>query len=190
MWVGNVIFCPLLRITDERASQMGRAKMRSEELNREFLLVKDAAYRYAVSILHDPTTAEDLTQDLYEKLWNRRLFIRQKGFRSLAMTAMRNMCMDTLRKRHRAYDEVEYEQASAEAYTPPDEEDMGKIIKGLIAQLPVKEREVIHLRDCEQMEFCDICEIMGTTEQAARMALSRARTKVKNELLKIMNYGL
>lgn len=164
--------------------------MRSEELNREFLLIKDAAYRYAVSILHDTVMAEDLTQDLYEKLWNRRLFIRSQGFRSLAITAMRNMCMDILRKRHRAYDEIEYEKAESEIYTPPEEEEMGDTIRRLIAQLPIREREVIHLRDCEQMEFCDICEILDITEQAARMALSRARHKVKDELLKIMNYGL
>lgn len=188
--MGDVIFCPLLRITSERASKTGRAKMRSEELNREFLLVKDAAYRYAVSLLHDAVVAEDLTQDLYEKLYNRRLFIRQTGFRSLVMTSMRNMCMDTLRKRHRAYDEVEYEQAAGEVYSPPDYHETGDIIRRLIAQLPEREREIIHLRDCEQMEFEDICEIVGTTESAARMALSRARTKVKTELLKIMNYGL
>lgn len=186
----DVIFRPLWRIIDERSSQTERAKMRSEELNREFLLVKDAAYRYAVSILHDTVTAEDLTQDLYEKLWNRRLFIRQKGFRALVMTAMRNLCMDHIRKRHRSYEEVEYEKAEAEAYTPPEGEDMSKIVGEVIARLPVREREVIHLRDCEQMEFCDICGVMDISEAAARMALSRARQKVKNELIKIMNYGL
>lgn len=188
--MGDVIFVHFRRIIDERASKTGHQTMRSEELNREFLLVKDAAFRYAVTLLHDSVTAEDLTQDLYEKLYNRRLLIRSKGFRSLVMTSMRNMCMDTLRKRHRAYDEVEYEQAAGEAYSPPDYHETGDIIRRLIAELPEREREIIHLRDCEQMEFEDICEIVGTTESAARMALSRARTKVKTELLKIMNYGL
>lgn len=30
----------------------------------------------------------------------------------------------------------------------------------------------------------------GSTEQSVRMALSRARNRVKEELLKIMNHGL
>ena len=36
--------------------------MNSEELNIQFLEVKDSAYRYAVSLLHDTTEAEDVVQ--------------------------------------------------------------------------------------------------------------------------------
>ena len=61
--------------------------MNSEQLNREFLDVKDAAYRYAVALLHNVAEAEDAIQDLYERLWRRRLFLRQRGFRSLVMTS-------------------------------------------------------------------------------------------------------
>ena len=75
--------------------------MNSEELNKEFLALKDTAYRYAVSLLHDPILAEDATQDLYEKLWRRRLFIRRNGFRSLMMVSIRNICLDLLRERER-----------------------------------------------------------------------------------------
>ncbi|MBR5891853.1 MAG: hypothetical protein IKZ18_07450, partial [Bacteroidaceae bacterium] len=63
--------------------------------------VKDAAYRYAVSLLHNPTEAEDLVQDLYEKLWRRRLLLRQSGFRSLALTSARNLALDRLREKER-----------------------------------------------------------------------------------------
>ena len=75
--------------------------MNSEQLNREFLDVKDAAYRYAVALLHDVAEAEDAIQDLYERLWRRRLFLRQRGFRSLVMTSTRNLALDRLRARER-----------------------------------------------------------------------------------------
>ena len=51
--------------------------MNSEQLNIEFLRVKDAAYRYAVALLRDRSEAEDLVQDLYERLWRRRLLLRR-----------------------------------------------------------------------------------------------------------------
>ena len=163
--------------------------MTGEEINREFLLHKEAAYRYAVSILHDSDWARDATQDLYEKLWRRRLFIRAKGFRSLMMTAMRNICIDQLRAHERSRSE-EIEDQGVDTFCNEDVKELAERAKQIIATLPLREREVLHLRDCEQMEFCDIVEIVGISEAAARMACSRARQKVKDELVKFMNYGL
>ena len=62
--------------------------MNSQDLNQEFLTLKDSAYRYAASLLRAPTEAEDVTQDLYERLWRRRLLIRRTGFRALVMTTV------------------------------------------------------------------------------------------------------
>ena len=163
--------------------------MNSERLNIEFLSVKDAAYRYAVALLHDTVEAEDAVQDLYERLWRRRLFLRQEGFRSLVMTAIRNAALDRLRererRRHASMDEVVAESVELE-----DRRDEVLIIKGIIARLPEREREVIHLRDVEGMAFEDIAEVVECSEVAARMAHSRARQKVREEFSKIMNYGL
>ena len=75
--------------------------MNSEQLNREFLDVKDAAYRYAVALLHDVAEAEDAIQDLYERLWRRRLLLRLRGFRSLVMTSTRNLALDRRRAQER-----------------------------------------------------------------------------------------
>ncbi len=163
--------------------------MNSEQLNIEFLSVKDAAYRYAVALLHDRSEAEDAVQDLYERLWRRRLVLRRSGFRSLVMTAIRNAALDRLRERERrrsaSIDEVATESVELE-----DRRDEVLIIKGIIARLPEREREVIHLRDVEGMAFEDIAEMVGCSEVAARMAHSRARQKVKDEFSKIMNYGV
>ena len=163
--------------------------MNSERLNIEFLSVKDTAYRYAVALLHDTVEAEDAVQDLYERLWRRRLFLRQEGFRSLVMTAIRNAALDRLRererRRHASIDEVVAESVELE-----DRRDEFLIIKGIIARLPEREREVIHLRDVEGMAFEDIAEVVECSEVAARMAHSRARQKVREEFSKIMNYGL
>ncbi len=162
--------------------------MNSEELNIEFLTLKDSAYRYAVSLLHDPILAEDATQDLYEKLWRRRLFIRRSGFRSLVMTSIRNICLDMLRERERRRQQEAPDPIVA--ISSAEEEEMMQTVKRLIAALPEREREVIHLHDCEGMEYSEIAEIIGSSESAARMACSRARQKIKEELIKVMNYGL
>ncbi len=163
--------------------------MNSEELNIEFVKVKDAAYRYAVTLLHTPAEAEDIVQDLYERLWRRRLFIRQSGFRALVMTTVRNMCLDRLRGRKaERYEDIE--QCERIATEPRDGDDLTPIIKRLIATLPEREREVIHLHDVDGMAFEDIADVVGSSVEATRMACSRARQKVKEQLIKYMNYGV
>ena len=161
--------------------------MTGEELNNEFLTLKDTAYRYAVSLLHDPILAEDATQDLYEKLWRRRLFIRRSGFRSFVMVSIRNICLDLLRERERRRcDELPHSLTVA----PTENEELQQMVGKLIAALPEREREVIHLHDCEGLGYDEIAEIIGSSESAARMACSRARQKIKDELLKAINHGL
>ena len=163
--------------------------MNSEELNIEFLKVKESAYRYAASLLRAPTEAEDVTQDLYERLWRRRLLVRRAGFRALAMTTVRNMCLDRLRERKaERYEDIE--QCERIATEPKDGDDLTPIVKRLIAALPEREREVIHLHDVEGMAFEDIAEVVGSSVEAVRVACSRARQKVKEQLIKFMNYGV
>lgn len=158
--------------------------MNSEELNIQFLEVKDAAYRYAASLLHDSAEAEDMVQDLYEKLWRRRLFIRYAGFRSLVMTSLRNMCLDSLRRRQRdRHAEIRECHITVEM---AEGDNLTMHIGRIIAQLPEREQEVIHLHDVEGMDYDDIAEIMSISTAAARMACSRARQKVKEQLIKIM----
>lgn len=186
--------------------------MTAQELNTEFVEAKDAAYRYACSLLHNREEAEDLVQDLYEKLWRRRLLVRHKGFVQLVMTSARNMCMDILRARQKDrentplnYEEgvklsaedvrlgkesAEWEEGFAMWEEEREKEDTATIVAKLVERLPQKEREAFHLRVVEGLDYPVIAEIMGIAESAARMACSRGRNKVKEELLKIMDYGL
>jgi RNA polymerase sigma-70 factor (ECF subfamily) len=48
---------------------------------------------------------------------------------------------------------------------------------------------VVQLRDIECYEFKEISEIIGMNETAIRVTLSRARKKLRNELIKLHNYG-
>lgn len=164
--------------------------MTAQELNTEFVEVKDAAYRYAASMLHNREEAEDLVQDLYEKLWGRRLLVRRKGFVPLVMVSVRNMCMDILRARRS--EELSGREAEEEFLWEEEKEreDMAAIVGKLVERLPQREREAFHLRVVEGLDYDVVAQIVGVNESAARMACSRARSKIKEELVKIMDYGV
>ena len=182
--------------------------MTAQELNTEFVEVKDAAYRYAASLLHSREEAEDLVQDLYEKLWRRRLLVRQKSFVQLVMVSARNMCMDILRARKKGWEGqgalsgIEWlsgiggDEGSGELEVDcswedeRERKDMAAVVEKLVERLPQREREAFHLRVVEGLDYDTAAEIMGINGSAVRMACSRARSKIKEELVKIMDYGV
>ena len=61
-----------------------------------------------------------------------------------------------------------------------------KIMNGL----PEQQRMIMQLRDIEQYEFEEIAKIMDMNETAVRVALSRARKTVREELIKTHSYGI
>ena len=56
--------------------------------------------------------------------------------------------------------------------------------------LPDKQRIIIHLRDVEGYEFEEIARIIESDEASVRVNLSRARKRVKEQLLNAINYVL
>jgi RNA polymerase sigma-70 factor (ECF subfamily) len=56
--------------------------------------------------------------------------------------------------------------------------------------LPEQQQLVLQLRDIEQYDFETIAQITELSEGAVRVALSRARKKIKAQLIKTHNYGI
>jgi RNA polymerase sigma-70 factor (ECF subfamily) len=60
-----------------------------------------------------------------------------------------------------------------------EQQDLVDRVKQLMALLPEQQRTVIHLRDVEDLEFDEIAQITGLTENAIKVNLSRARQRVR-----------
>jgi RNA polymerase sigma-70 factor (ECF subfamily) len=159
------------------------------DFNTTYLAIQDRIYRLAVSITGDRSEAEDIVQDLYERLWRRRLWI--VGFQNpvaYILTAARNMSLDRLRKR-RPTAEITPNVAQ-QSDLGEDAQDLTEIIARLVEGLPEKQRTVVHLRDVEGMEIDEIAKVMNIKDTAVRMSLSRARSTIKEQMIKIMRYGI
>ena len=55
--------------------------------------------------------------------------------------------------------------------------------------LPEKQKMIMQLRDIEQFEFSEIAQMLSINETAIRVALSRARKTVREQLIKQYNYS-
>ena len=65
-----------------------------------------------------------------------------------------------------------------------------KRIGELMATLPEKQRQVMHLRDIEGYSYQEICEILEIDMSQVKVSLFRARNAVREQLQKINAYGI
>jgi len=68
-------------------------------------------------------------------------------------------------------------------------ESMNRISQ-IIAGLPEKQKQVIHLRDVEGYSYNEICDIMELDMNQVKVNLFRARNAVREKMTKINAYGL
>ncbi len=156
------------------------------DFNTLYLTLHPRVFRLAVRIVGSRDDAEDVAQDLYERLWRRRLVVMvQRNPAGYVLAAARNLCLDRLRARKQT---IEVPPALGEK-SFHQWDDTAEIVARLLDALPEKQRTAIHLRDVEGMEMVEIAQIMRTSETAVRMSLSRGRAVLREQLTKTMNYG-
>jgi len=167
--------------------------MKKNEYYNLFISLKDKVFRFAKTILSDEAEAEDVTQDIFEKLWlNQEKIPKYKSIESYIFRSTKNLCLDRIKHRNvvlKNSSDIKY--LSNNSIEPEsDKKEVSDIIKNSIRNLPEKQRMIIHLRDIEGYDFKEISEITGVELNAIRVSLSRARKAVKQELIKTMSYGL
>lgn len=167
--------------------------MTIEEYTQRLLPIRDKLFRLASRFLTDTDDARDMVQDTYLKLWSSKTNLDDvRNMEAMAMAVTRNLCLDKLKShatKYRSPEPAEYENAD---HQTPDRHtehaEMRRWIHRLVNSLPEQQRTVMHLRDVEGLEMEQIAFITGQTPNAARVNLSRARKRVKEELEKIYAY--
>lgn len=168
--------------------------MKQSDFLKVVLPFKDKVFRLAKRLLVSTEEAEDATQELYFKLWrNREKLTGYKNVEAFAMTMTKNYCFDRLKSKqasnltlvHSNYKEKETALEKKIEY-----KDSVNQVHMLIENLPEQQKMIIQLRDVEQYDFDEICEMMDMKPTAVRVALSRARKTIREALIKQHNYGV
>ncbi len=137
----------------------------------------------AAMMLHSDQEADDVLQDAFERLWMQRSsFKGERHVEGAAVTTVRNICIDELRRR-RAKPEAELSDTIA----PTDGDDSAErqqlldTVNAIIAsELSSRDREILVMRDRNGYDFDEIAARFGMSESAVRVALSRARKSIRN----------
>ena len=167
--------------------------MESKEFEIKVVSLKDKVFRFVRKILNDHDEAEDVLQDLFEKLWKMKNQLQKyDNLEAFVIKAAKNQCLDKLKHQKINAQKIGELKFHQQIFNPDESEnkDINDLIEKIIQQLPEKQKMIIHLRDIEGYEFEEITEIMEMDVSAVRVNLSRARKIVKEKIIYTMNYGL
>lgn len=168
--------------------------MNQKEFLNLVMPFKDKVFRFSKRLLVSTEEAEDATQELYLKLWrNREKISSYKNVEAFAMTMTKNYCFDRLKSKQASNLSLvhsNYKEKGTSLDKKTELSDSVSIVHQLIAKLPEQQRMIIQLRDVEQYEYEEIGKMLDIKQTAVRVALSRARKVIREQLIKQHNYGI
>ena len=140
----------------------------------------DAILRLAFSYLHNREDAEDILQETMIKLVTQMpVFENEKHRKAWLMTVAANLAKNRIEyNKVRDCAELNEELAGAEEEDRNVSDDLSAIWKA-VEQLPVNQREAIHLFYQEGYKTAEIAAILGRSEATVRSDLKRGRDKLK-----------
>ncbi|MDQ8732270.1 sigma-70 family RNA polymerase sigma factor [Bradyrhizobium sp. LHD-71] len=163
----------------------------------------DAAYNLASHLLQTRADAEDAVQDAFVRAY--RAFHQFEGadIRPWLLTIVRNVCFRRLQERRRADNVVSLDEVSSRSTGAAFEADMASadrspeqtaiassdqaLLAHAMAELPPVFREVIVLREIEDLSYREIAGVIGTPVGTVMSRLARARTELKAILNRMTN---
>lgn len=148
--------------------------MNIDELFEKANEVRPRLLIIAQKIVGDDEEAEDVVQDALLRLWQ----LKSEDIRnaeSMAKVITRNLSIDHVRRRHVM---VDIDEGKLEIDEHAHDEEQIERIMNLINQLPTMQQTVIRLRHIDGLQMAAIAKLTGTTEQAVRQSISRARRAI------------
>ena len=155
-------------------------------------------YFLLFSLLKNEADAEDAAQETVIKVYtNLHLFRGDSQFRTWVLSIARNEGLGRLRKlstrREDSLDAETDEQTGD--YTPAiltswreipadelERKELGEILRAAVERLPENYRNVVVLRDIEEMDIRETAAALGISEGSVKVRLHRARAMLQKEL--------
>ena len=133
---------------------------------------------YALSIVHDRSTAEDVLHQVFAKLLQKEAPVNGQPLHYL-YRAIRNTALNHCRDHSR---EVELASNGHWLQSPPGMEEIGLALQSALAALPDEQREIMILRAWGEMTFEEAAAVLDISPNTAASRYRYALTKLKETL--------
>ena len=168
--------------------------MKQADFLQMIMPFKDKLYRLAKRLLVSSEEAEDATQEVLLRLWSKKNKVESyANVEAFAMTMTKNYCLDKLKSKQSSNLKLvhsNYKDEHTSLQREVELRDSVSFVHELMEELPAQQKIIIQLRDVEQYDYDEIAKVVNMSPTAIRVALSRARKYIRQELIKKHNYGV
>ncbi|MBS1910503.1 MAG: RNA polymerase sigma factor [Bacteroidetes bacterium] len=136
-------------------------------------------YLYCHQYLNDSEQAEDVTQEVWERIMKMRRTSTERTIRNvpgLLFTMTRNLCIDSIRTRRHHADLEEIPESKHPTSSIPELSHLEELVILALPHLPAHQREVLALNAYSGYQFEEIAEMLGEPVGTIRTRAWRART--------------
>jgi len=163
--------------------------MDAVQFKTEVFCWRDLLYRLALRLLNNASEAEDAVQHIMMKMWQKKDELNGvENLRAFVIKALQNDCLNRLKKKQTIVRHQGQFEKMQSLSTEILQGNMVALIRGEINKLPEKQKMIIHLCDVEGFNTKEIAALLGIDEGAVRTNLSRARQKIKMQIIKLQEY--
>ena len=150
------------------------------------------------SLLYDKILAEDLTQNVFLKIWERHQDIKpEEGFEAYLFTIARNMVYKETEKRllsERFLDSIKQTDADKHFEIDVDTDSLQEYIDELVEQLPSSRKKIYLMSKKQHLTNKEIAAQLSLSEKTVETQLYRAlhflRSKLANEIVALALFFL
>jgi RNA polymerase sigma-70 factor, ECF subfamily len=150
---------------------------------------RDWVVRMAFGSLGDPHRAEDIAQNVFVKMYFK---LNQFRFEASLKTWIYRIAMNELNLFYRKEKMISWFREDEDEYllpffNPDDESDVkkyGTAVRNLVKKLPKIQRSITVLRIYQELPFKNIGEILGISENSAKVSFYKAKVNLKKWIKK------
>jgi RNA polymerase sigma-70 factor (ECF subfamily) len=137
-------------------------------------------YDFAYSKTRDADASEEIVQELFVTLWERRHSLQVKNLQSYLFTSVRNRVIDHFKDR--AFAALDSAQAYSEPEYPLFLDELEQAMEQAVGQLPDKTRKIFILNRFEGNTVRQIASLLGMPERTIEYHITQALRTLKTLL--------
>lgn len=158
----------------------------------------DLVYSTALRVLRDPHLAQDVSQEIFVRLWRKpQSYSAERGrFTTWLISVARNRAVDEVRSRRRRHryetaspEEQEREVPAGDANDPAlsaQLAEQARLVRAALAELPPEQRQVLELAyfgGLTQQEIADrLAQPLGTVKTRIRLGMQKLRAALAPQI--------
>jgi RNA polymerase sigma-70 factor, ECF subfamily len=158
-----------------------------------FLKYYSAMCRFANQLLNDRELSEEIVQDMFVKIWEKRTVLNiETSVKHYFFRSVRNHCLNHIQheKIKKQYANKILESANQKINTEQYylEIDLIKRIEKSIASLPPKRREIFRLSREQGLKYKEIADKLGISVKTVEAQMGLALKYLREDLKDLSNY--